>query len=299
MYLIGTSVDKVDIWDLHSKQHKATLKVAKCNNYPYTYSCSTDGRLLAICARSFEQVVVWDLSTIDDCKVVHTLSIPSFRPIIHTICFINNDEKLIVGFDNNITVFDIRSGSSLMTVEVEGRYTAFIHDIGDRIITVSDKGTLQEWNPELTEIRREQLGVSIRCASINSSQDVIAASVDNSIMVLDVATATKKKLLQGNYAIDYLQFNIDGDKLLASQLNSSRALVVDLVGGIVLFEFESNGGVCFSLDCSHIYGSSSDGYKFSVDSTTGSLISGPFPREVFRGRYDRLFILSPASVVLM
>jgi WD40 repeat protein len=222
MYLIGTRSNRVTIWDEQSKQHLATLKSSH-NLYPYTYSCSGDGRLLAICGFNFGQIILWDISAIDSCRELNPLTLTFGGGIVRSICFTENCEQLVVGTGDLIMSFEVATGLLLHITKAAGVHVEMVRSIGERIVTLSSVGILQEWNSALKETRQEPLGVNVRSASLASTKDIIAAaSLERSIITIELTTMTKKEVFRGVAQFNYLQFRRDGSHVIASMHQDSR-----------------------------------------------------------------------------
>jgi WD40 repeat protein len=301
MYFIAARYDRIDIWDYESKQHRVTLTAPPGGFNPHIYSCSNDERTLAVADQSSRKVIVWDISVIGKCKEICQLSVTSNdqRKYVDLISFMQNSDQLLVGYYNELRLYDVCNGSCLNRISVE---TVFVHGSLDKVLKCSRNGLLQEWDDTWTEVWRYNLGFEVYGACINRLEDAIAVAAGDYIAVVDLATLTAWKIFAGSASSERLQFSLDGSKLLATVLGSYKTVVLDIVNEALLFEFWSEGYPCFSIDSKCIYGVSSyDGSVFALDVDTGSSLPCPFVRAdtLGGGSYGSLTVFSRAEVVLM
>jgi WD40 repeat protein len=307
MYLIGMGWKRVDIWDYQSQQHLTTL--ASPSQYiPYTYSYSSDCGLLAIgnFAEAL-QVTVWDISNITDCKELPLLTVPTAVKGTSSMCFMTDSDHLIVCFGDNITLFDARSGSLLLQttgVGCAGALTAsvkLVHCFHDRFMTVSRDGSVQEWDQNLTEIRRRELGCVVNFASGTPSEHSIAILTNEYIYLLDLITGELTTALAlAAQAVYSFQFNANMRRILVFSSNGARTSIYKAVSGEMLFPVNSKTHACFSPDGDCIFGNNSDGI-FCLDAETGSPIPSQFSglRVSAGAEYSNLFVLYSANIILM
>jgi WD40 repeat protein len=255
----------------------------------------------AVAEQSSRKVIVWDISIIGDCKVISKLwvSFSYYRKCVHSISFMENSEQLLVGYYDEVRLYDVCDGSCLNRISVE---TVFVHGSLDKVLTCSKNGLLQEWDDTWTEIRRYNLGFEVYGACINHLEEVIPFAAGGYIGVVGLATFTSRKMFSGSASFEHLQFSLDGSKLLATVLGSYKIVVLDIVNEAVLFDLWSHGYPCFGVDSNCIYGISMDGSKiFGLDVDTGLPIPCPFKMTdaSANGCYGCLSVLSPAGVALM
>jgi WD40 repeat protein len=294
MYLIGTRNDRIDIWNYESGERVATLS-SECGYNYRVFSCSSDGCLLAIAGEP-QYVIVWDISIIDDCKELFQLmDVRDEDEHATSICFVNNDNQLVVGTDIAVTLYEAKSGQVLRVVNVSG--AIFCQDLGDRIITISWNCTVQEWDHNLTETKQCPLKTRINCAALAPSEDVIAvATVARSVLIVDLVTFDKRVIFESDKLVSSLCFTFRGCRILIALYEDDDKYVVDVMTGVRLFTFQSFGGACYSLDGTCIYGCLTDGTMVCLDAETGS--SNPCPFSSY-GATSKLFICGRASTILM
>jgi WD40 repeat protein len=246
MYFINARYDRIDFWDHQSEQHLVTLRSPGGFN-PHIYSLSNDGRILAVAEQGRRKVIVWDISVIGECKEICQLSVTCNDQCkyVDFISFMQNSDQLLVGYYDEVRLYDVCNGSCLNRISVE---TVFVHGSLDKIIACSKNGLLQEWDDTWTAIRRYNLGFEVYGACINRLEDAIAVAAGDYIAVVDLATLTSRKMFSGSASFERLQFSLDGSKLLATVLGSYKTVVLDIVNEAVLFEFWSEGYPCFSTD---------------------------------------------------
>jgi WD40 repeat protein len=301
MYFIGAREDRIDIWDYQPKQHQATL-ISDNGFDPSVYCLSSDGRMLAVADNDRKNVIVWDISIIDECREISQLcAAPSrgFYEFVYSVCFTSNNEQLIGRYREKVRLYDVRTKACVHVIAEE---MLFIHSFLDKIILLSRDGLLQERDNTLTEIRRRDLGFKVERACITHSEDTIALATEGFIIVVDLATGELRKLVDGTWPFQHLQFSVDGSKLLASVGTSLKHLVLNVTSGAVLIEFDWNGLACFSVDASCIYGCSSlEKGIFCLDVATGLMIPSRFgcPVSLIGESYDNLSVFCTAEVILL
>jgi WD40 repeat protein len=304
MYLIGARRDGIDLWDYPSKQHLVTLQ----SHYPTAFSTSSDGTRLAVVPNYFQPAVIWDISDVNNITEVCHLA-PLEGDCIQAIHFINTSEHVIVGHNHSLALYDATTG--ILVKLIRGRNSVvFAHVFHDRILTLSSDGFMKEWDHNLTELLPQQeqqqpervLGYNIGCACISPSEDIIAfAAAEDSIGLLNPVTLRVTKFLDIVDDIDYLQFHMDGSRVLAGWRGMHYS-VIDLVSEAMLFDLRCSGGVCFSFDCASLYGSSADGTILCWDAESGTPIDCPFTAAaaiLSHGKHTALSVCSPPTAILM
>jgi WD40 repeat protein len=296
MYLIGTRPERFDIWDCHSQQHLATLK-SSVLYHPGVYSCSSDSRLLAICSRNSQQVVVWDISCTEDCIELPRI-LPFADAVVNSVCFAKNSEQLIVGYNFTLAIFDARTGSILRGVDMHGPMVFTSSE--NRIYSISWRGTVKELDINFTEIRRTESGMGFGSACMSPSEDLIAVvGYASPIVIIDLATFSSRTVSCAGVGASKVQFNNDGSRILV-HAGHLKLIVVDAVHDVALLSFVFGGGVWYSLDSTHIYGSSQHGDIICLDAESGSAVPCQFspPLTPCYHCYVELFV-SAVSMVLM
>jgi WD40 repeat protein len=303
MYFVGVEEDRIDIWDYHSSQHVATLSSEGGFNQ-YLYNFSGDGSMLAVGHSNCQEVIMWEVSSVDECKEVYRLTAPSFvnRPHTYSVLFMKHDEQLLVEYGSVFVLYDVRSGSRLHMVDSINARTLFIQGTPGGIIILSGNGLLREWDGTLTQIQQRNLGFEMVCADIAYLEDTVVVATKDSIAVVDLATLTSRKMFPEVVSlIESLQLSGDGSKILVNMCDSSRRLLLDVSNETVLLEFDSYINACFGYGAKHIFGSSLHGGVFCLDAETGSTISCPFSRPelpISKG-YDSLIVFPYAEIILM
>jgi WD40 repeat protein len=305
MYLVGTSRQSIDIWDCQSKERITSLRLPYYNN-PVLYSFSSDGLLLAIASSNRLGVTIWDISNVVDRRELCQLKIScAVFDQISSIGFMKNCERLIVGYQSKVGLYDARCGLLLQWTSVIYHGVKFCRGTDDMIVTLSGNGVLQLWDSNLTETRQQRLEISVIGACISPAGDLAAVASTASLIVVNLVTLELREMFAGvSLSSASFQFNMDGTRVLGNALDTSRVLVLDVVNEIVLFGFDSCGGVCFSSDARSIYfGSVTDDkfYLAAVDSETGESVPCPFSVCTTDNSdcYDTLAAVSPVELILM
>jgi WD40 repeat protein len=299
MYLVAATHKRIDIWDHQSERHLVTLAPAG-GIYPYSYCLSNDGRMLAVINGGCNKVIIWDISDTGDCKEISESLASScwLGEQMYDACFMSNSEHILVQYCSKVCMYNVRTGSCLHNIDDE---MTFVHGLHDGAVTVSRNGVLQEWDDTLTEVRRQNLGVMAHCACISYMEDTVAVATTDIIVIVDLATWTSRKMVS-EVSCWFLQFSVDGSKILVRQVNSFEYLIFDIVSEAVLSEFTFDGWACFTIDSNGIYGSYSyDGRIVCYDAETISAVPCPFvaPGPTSVGRYERLSLFSPSVGILM
>jgi WD40 repeat protein len=308
MYFIGARFSGVDIWDYRSPQYLTTLS-SSCKYDPTMFSCSSDCCLLAICNQDAVTVTIWDISDILDCKQLNPLVMtPWALASIDGLCFMKYNNHLVVGFDNSIAVFDAHSGlmlQSMADVGYHGRdaIVRCIDSVNDKLITVSGDGIVQEWNSDLTVIRRHELGFRVEraCVALSGNAVALRPPSKDHVVVVDLTGQKAQKTLDTDWhGVQSLQFSADGGRILVMARYMKEAFVYDVEKASVLFEFSSQSVACYSFDGAFIYGSNGD-ELFCLDAEVGSSVDCQFFRHPlpFGQYYWKLAVVSAADVILM
>jgi WD40 repeat protein len=307
MYVVGIRYRGVDIWDYSSRQFMTTLSSPTRSNIPRMYSCSSDCGMLATFNGDIQHINVWDIADICDCKELPLIKATSPSRIgVGALCFLKYSDHLVVGFMNNIALYDARSASMLLQMSDVGvqrpdATVTFIHSHPDRFITVTRSGVVQDWNLNLTEIGRQEVGIGVECACAATSGDSIAIKTEEGLFFVGLPTAksTKSLLNFGLREVGGLQFNSEGTQILVTWIYGSRTSVYDVASAAFLFEFHSQSVSCYSSDGTSIYGSNEDGI-FCLDAMTGSLLPCQFCKHpLSNGEYYKVLCVLSSTVVIL
>jgi WD40 repeat protein len=314
MYLVGVREDRVDIWNTQTHQHLTTLTSSLDPGLDAEvdhgfdldiYGCSNDGRMLALLSGVAKRLIVMDISKIGTGahKELYRLTLPRYPA---SITFMTDNERVVVGYgDTGMTAYDAVSGSMLQTIEGnQSNSTIFTHATDDGIMTFSHEGLLQEWDSNLTEIRRRQAdeAVFVQCACLSPVDDELAFAVDNgSIKTLDLITCKVRYVSDGMSRPTRIQYSSDGSMILSCSDSGSRIIAVDIENEAVLFEFDWSSSVCYNFDSTIVFGSQLDGRISCFDAETGSLIPSQFhlPETICDEKYANIFVCAPFGVILM
>jgi hypothetical protein len=246
---------------------------------------------------------MWDISAIDNCIELPPLALPpsSASAGVEFFRFMNDaNEQILVGFSKKVLLFDARSGSLLKVAEVDGYKAIFCHDVGGSVISVSETGTVQEWDSNFTEVCRHHLGVEVGAVYVAPSGEYVILPQDESnIVFLQPATFLPCRTLDQLPAVYKLRISNDGRKALGWCLGF-KVHGLDIEYGSNTFEL-NRGAMCYSLDVKCIYGSSVDGGMFCLDAETGLPIPSSFtaPATPCRSGYADLTICSSDGVILL
>jgi hypothetical protein len=96
-----------------------------------------------------------------------------------------------------------------------------------------------------------------------------------------------------------VQFNAAGCHLLADL--HSVVHVYDIMTETLIFQFDSSGGVCYSFDFNHIYGSAQNAGLLCWDANAGCAVQCPFTTVdvSFCRAYHSVVVVSASTVILM
>jgi WD40 repeat protein len=294
MYVIGLR-DEVAIWDYNNKNLLA--KLSSKYDYPYIYSCSKDGGLLAVLMYGGRRVVMWDISIIRTPRKLYELVLPDPNSTVESICFMKTTE-LIVGVDNKVAVYDAGSGLMLRLTEVSSGLVKFVHNLGDSVISVSMSCLLQEWDTNLVEIRQHGMGGLITCIRISPSEDLLAISRKGNVSVVDLNSMERREILEGFRNVDNIQFNTGGNRILAT--HRYTVFVLDVISGGLLFECNSYFGAQYSVDSTYICGYCADKTLWWKDAETGLSIPCPTSGSAFGFEEHswRLSVFIPDNILM-
>jgi WD40 repeat protein len=311
MYLAGLHYHGVEIWDYQSKVHLASLKATRCPEgmgYGRSFCFSPDGKMLATLTANAMRVVVWDVETINDCKVMYELNQPEFNHYAHCVCFSKNSESLIVGYGRKVILYEAVTGSVQQTSEWHTDIVIFIQHVGDVYLSASSNGALLEMDSHLVYIRDMKLGPRISSVCISPSESKIAVCTDAiRIFILDTATWEASVTL-GDVAdkvsyVGNLQFSVDEGKLLAVAYgNTQRIYVYDMRSGSLVYERDAIGHVCYDSDSSCLLSSRPGGEMVCWNAENGSdNLENVFPvvQLLHNRTYERLLVFAPGTMILM
>jgi WD40 repeat protein len=306
MYLIGTDADRIDLWNYISKKHIATLTSQHGHSLGVLHCCSSDGGLLAVGTRDNHGVIKWDISDTDNCTVIDPMVVLPHEKFVYAISFLKHREQLLLGSGADVRLYDVRSGSLLQRADVDAGAVALTHSVSEKIISVSWDGILQEWDSNLTELRRQQLTSGMICACVAPSEDVIAGvASDGIVIILDLSTLTVTRTVErgvlSSLTFNDIQLSADNSKILV-WFWDARVATVNIQNNSMRRLAHRGGGLCYSWDGLCIYGSSESGKIVCLDTVTGKpLMDQLISFEAVGGvRHERLSIFCPTpQVVLM
>jgi WD40 repeat protein len=314
MYLIGARPKGIDIWDYDSKQLLTTLvpqSLEVDDGYSSHYSCSD--RFVAVVTGDLQSVVVWDISSITDCKLLHEFSGPDRGEFIGSLCFLRSDYHLMVAFCSKIVSFDAVNGSVIHIVN--SRHNHFMQPVGDGVLTASRNGSVSLWTSDLTESRLVELDAYIGGICVNPCEDTLVASTyDKGFVFLNLINLERiapPRLTESDPCLPFeltstnvrdLHFDATGTKLLVRGAKS-KMCVIDVLTGTLLFEMCFSGPVCCGYAGESIYGVSDEGIGVCWNSQTGFETDCPFTFQsacdYYYSRYSKLSIFSPPTSILL
>jgi hypothetical protein len=191
-FFAGVRRDGVDIWDYQSKQPLVTLKPQPPNEemfYSRLLCCTNDGGKIAVAAGDCCVIVVWDISDIGSCQMLYMIRQlgPEF---ISSFCFTKSGEYLVASVGCRAVLYDARNGSLVRIIDSTAYYrTAYVHTVGDRILTVSAEGTVKLWDDGFEVSRQQQLEKVILSCSVNADEKLaVFAGADGMFILLDLVT---------------------------------------------------------------------------------------------------------------
>jgi hypothetical protein len=210
-----------------------------------------------------------------------------------------NNDQLLVGYSYTVSLFGF-GGANVSVhrqIEMSSSEIIFCENVGDKIITVTRGGVIQEWGVMLAdEYRHFHSRVDIVSVCISGGEDLIAvAAYGGPVMVVELAIFTPATTIATDRSLLSLQFSSAETRLLGW----ARGLhVFDIVNGSQLFTIPLCGGVCFNLDGTCVYGyTSGDDGLFCRDVETGSSIDCSF--RSFGVSYQGLSVWPPIKVILL
>jgi WD40 repeat protein len=282
MYLAGVRSfgNEIDIWDYGSNEFVATLVPRGRHQYDSCYSFSSDGRMLAVSSAGNQRVYLYDISNMEDCIELFNLECADTY-FANVVSFSKNDDYVYAGFDGKVLLCAVANGTLLRTADGHAGPISCIQHVGDRILTGSEEGILQEWTTGLDSVRSRQLGDSICQMCVARSEDIIAVSLAGKrIVVITVATFEQSTIITATECCMEVQFNSAGSRLFAG------GCVYDVCSGSRLFQLVSGYAMCYSLDGSYIYGST--GKVSCWDAETGTEIESSSPSSR-QSKHKKLF----------
>jgi hypothetical protein len=178
---------------------------------------------------------------------------------VRSCCFSRCSERLVIGFKDHVALYEARTGSLLQAVALpETALLVLITcGIGDILLGVINDGTLLEWDSNLVEIRRTNLGYGVKFACVNTSGDcLVALQLSGSVVVHNLATLTFQMPAAAAkvHYVHNMLFSNDGTKVLVSNYYGLDVSVVDVATGAVMFCVSRCRGACFSADGTCLYG---------------------------------------------
>jgi hypothetical protein len=224
---------------------------------------------------------------------------------VRSCCFSRCSERLVIGFKDHVALYGARTGSLLQAVALpETALLALITcGIGDILVGVINDGTLLEWDSNLVEMRRNNIGYRVKFAWVNTSGDcLVALQLSDSVVVHNLATSTfQMPAAAANVrCVHNMLFSNDGTKVLVVHYYGLDVSVVDVATGAVRFCVSRCRGACLGSDGTCIYGIRS-GRLLSFDTETGSELSRctPLFETPDRGWDHYLSMFAPFGVILM
>jgi WD40 repeat protein len=163
MYFAGVRSGGVDIWDYQSKQPLVTLKPQPPNEemfYSRLLCCTNDGGKIAVAAGDCCVIVVWDISDIGSCQMLYMIRQPG-PEFITSFCFTKSGEYLVACVVSRTVLYDARNGSFVRVIDDPTSRMAFVHTVGDGILTASVDGTVKLWDGGFEVSRQQRLERSI------------------------------------------------------------------------------------------------------------------------------------------
>jgi hypothetical protein len=95
------------------------------------------------------------------------------QPVIVAICFMEQNDDQVIGFGHKVAIFNARRSDGPLQ---------FIRRLTDGFMTVSCKGVMREWTPNLVEVGRRELGFAVDLARLSVAGYFRTQSVNNIIL---------------------------------------------------------------------------------------------------------------------
>ena len=267
--IITGSVDRsIKLWDAVNWNELMSLQGHE--GLVLSASFSPDGR--RIVSSSIDGTVrVWDTTVKRDHMMLHGSHDSVFSP----------DSKRLISagrYDNTIKVFDVATGTDLMTLcGHNGRVwsVAFSPD-GKQIVSGSFDRTVRVWDAVTGDELMILRGHEKRVFSVAYSPDgkrIISGSYDGTIRVWDAEKGTEIESLIGHNArIEVVAFSSDGENIASGSWDNT-VKVWDAETGDELMTLVGHkhgiSDVAFSPDCARIISGSSDNSVKVWDAETG------------------------------
>ncbi len=214
----------VRLWDAASGKHKATLFGDKTSGGNVTFS--PDGRILA---KSTRKVIFWDVAT---GNLIWTIPEDERRQGYLTVTFSPDWQKLAIGIDSEIRLWDIESRQAIATFHAPA-YRSRISNIafspdGNTIAIVWKNRELYLWSINSSDrkiIPIEQTSYYIELAFSPDGQTLITAGRDGTVQIWDAISGESKSTLMGMpNGIDSLVFSPDGKTFATSSWDGTILL---------------------------------------------------------------------------
>jgi WD40 repeat protein len=308
MYFAGIGPDGVDMWDYQTEERLTSLKL-RGDNVNDSFICwSSDGRRIITSVSLIPNLVMWDVSDIDDCKEMYKEHRPEYTGYLCSACFMRNNEQFVVAFGGMLELHDVESGQLVRIGERRGMWSSisFLQAVDDKILTASLYGVVRVWDTGLVDFQQLLLKTAVSYGCLHPSGDMVVFALDDtkSFVFFDWRTLSPVKTFgQGSEfargSMVALHFNTAGSRLIAQQPNfhSQNVHVYDVAAETLLFQFSSVAVVCYSADSSRIYGCTSDKRLVYWDADTGTEHPCPFSND--DTKYYGLYVVFPANSILM
>jgi WD40 repeat protein len=306
MYFAGIGPDGVDIWNYQTEGHLTSLKLRDERVYESFMCWSGDSRRMITSALLVPNIVMWDVSDINDCKEMYREHRPEEAGNLCSAYFLRNNEQFVVAVGSKLELHDVESGNLIVITERHGASIYFLQAIEDKILTASLDGVMRVWDTGLVECQQQLLETAVSCGCLHPSGDMVLFALDDTkqFVLLDLRTLSPVKTFgQGSEfsrgSMVALHFNTTGTRLIAQRPNfhSQNVLVYDVAAETLLFQFSSVAVVCYSADSSRIYGCTSDKRLVYWNADTGTEHPCPFSND--DPKYYGLYVVFPANSILM
>jgi WD40 repeat protein len=250
----------------------------------------------------FRTVLVWDISDIQNCKVMY--EIKQSAPI-YALCFTMGSDQLIMGQLDKVALYDANNGNLLLAAD-DGitSSTILVRPVGNEILAVSSDGAVRMWDATLGSCRHTRLNTIILNGCVTLLEDLAALAVSDGILLLNLGTLEPRMMMGDTVrSVTNLQFNTTGTRILARVLcGLCNTRVYDVNSAALLFEIRSNCTAFFSVDNTCIFGSSAYGQFCCWEAESGVEATCPFGAAYdvsLRCRYISMFEIASPVVVLM